>query len=81
MFALSAVEMLLAAVLLAASVAGFWWSFGPVLQRILAAKPSANLQPMGRRLWEFLWEVMLQAKVIRELLDIAQIAAASLPVK
>ena len=66
MFEPSPSEMLLAAVLLAASLAGFWWSFGPVFERILAAKPGANLQPIGRRLWESLWEVMLQAKVIRE---------------
>ena len=66
MFELSRAEMLLAAALLAASFAGFWRRFGAVLQRIRAAKPDANLQPTGRRLWDFVWEVMLQAKVIRE---------------
>jgi len=66
MFELSPAEMSLAAVLLAASAGGFWWRFNRVLHRIRAAKPDANLQPLGRRAWDFLWEVMLQAKVIRE---------------
>jgi Fe-S oxidoreductase len=61
-------EKLLLAVLLAASVAGFWWRFGAVLQRIRAAKPDADfsLRPVGPRVRELVWEVMLQAKVIRE---------------
>jgi Fe-S oxidoreductase len=61
-------EKLLLAVLLVASVAGFWWRFGAVLRRIRAAKPDADfsLRPIGPRIRELVWEVMLQAKVIRE---------------
>jgi len=66
MFEFSPAEMLLAAVLLIASTAGFWWRFSAVLRRILAAKPDSTLQPISRRASDFLWEVMLQAKVIRE---------------
>jgi len=66
MFEFSLAETLLAAVLLAASAAGFWWRFRGVLHRIRAAKPSPALQPLPRRVLDFLWEVMLQAKVIRE---------------
>src|ERR1700693_4452924 len=61
-------EKLLLAALLEASVAGFWWRFGAVLQRIRAAKPDADfsLRPIGRRVRELVWGVRLQAKVIRE---------------
>src|SRR6202140_3757708 len=68
MFQFSATERLLLAVLLAASIAGFWWRFGAVLRRIRAAKPDAgfSLWPIRPRVRELVWEVMLQAKVIRE---------------
>jgi Fe-S oxidoreductase len=61
-------EKLLLAVLLAASLAGFWWRFGAVVRRIRSAKPDADfsLRPLGPRIRELLWDVMLQAKVIRE---------------
>jgi len=61
-------EKLLLALLLVASLAGFWWRFGAVLRKIRAAKPDANfsLFPLGPRIRELVWEVMLQAKVIRE---------------
>ena len=61
-------EKLLLAALLAASLAGFWWRFGAVLSRIRSAKPDADfsLFPLGPRIRELVWEVMLQAKVIRE---------------
>jgi len=61
-------EKLLLAALLVASLAGFWWRFGAVLRRIRAAKPDADfsLFPVGPRVRELVWEVMLQAKVIRE---------------
>ena len=61
-------EKLLLAVLLAASVAGFSIRFVPTLRRILGSKPDAgfSLHPAGRRIRDFVWEVMLQAKVIRE---------------
>jgi Fe-S oxidoreductase len=61
-------EKLLFAVLAAASAIGFWRRFGPVLGKILHSKkdPGFHLAPIGRRVWDFVWEVMLQAKVIRE---------------
>ena len=37
-------------------------------RKIRAAKPDADfsLHPIGKRVWDFVWEVLLQAKVIRE---------------
>ena len=54
--------------LTAASVYGFWRRFGPILGKILQSKkdPDFHLFPIGRRVRDFVWEVMLQAKVIRE---------------
>jgi Fe-S oxidoreductase/nitrate reductase gamma subunit len=56
------------ALLGAASAWGFWRRFGPILNRILKSKkdPDFHLAPVGKRVWDFVWEVMLQAKVIRE---------------
>lgn len=61
-------EKLLLAALLAASVAGFSIRFVPTLRKIRAAKPDADfsLHPIGNRVRDFVWEVVLQAKVIRE---------------
>jgi Fe-S oxidoreductase len=68
MFELPVTGKLLLAALLAASLAGFWWRFGAVVSRIRAAKPDADfsLFPLAPRVRELIWEVMLQAKVIRE---------------
>src|SRR5690349_14847276 len=68
MFPFSATEKVLVAMLLVASVAGFWWRFGAVLRKIRAAKPDADfsLRPIGPRIRELVWEVMLQVKVIRQ---------------
>jgi len=56
------------AVLLIASVYGFWRRFGKVVDKIRRAKPDPGFQlhPLGRRVGDFIWEVMLQAKVIRQ---------------
>jgi ferredoxin/uncharacterized membrane protein YhaH (DUF805 family) len=64
----SAGERAALAVLLAVSVALFWRSFGPALGRIRAAKPDADfrLEPLGPRVRDFVWEVLLQGKVIRQ---------------
>jgi Fe-S oxidoreductase len=61
-------ETALFLVLLAASAYGFWWRFGKVWRTVLRSKkdPDFHIQPIGRRVWDFLWEVMLQGKVIRE---------------
>jgi Fe-S oxidoreductase len=49
-------------------VALFWRRFGPILNRILKSRkdPSFSLAPIGKRIWDFFWEVLCQAKVIRE---------------
>jgi Fe-S oxidoreductase len=64
----SPVEIVIFLVLLAASAYGFWWRFGKVVRKIQAAKPDPgfSLQPVGRRIWDFFSEVLLQSKVIRQ---------------
>jgi len=61
-------EKALFAALAVASVWAFWQRFGPILRKILQSKkdPDFHLAPVGRRARDFVWEVMLQAKVIRE---------------
>jgi len=46
----------------------FWLRFRRVLLRILRARrdPDFKIGSLGRRVWDFVWEVMCQAKVIRE---------------
>ena len=65
---LSPPETTLFLILLAASAGGFWLRFGKVVRKIREAKPDAgfHLHPVGRRIWDFVSEVMLQSKVIRE---------------
>ena len=61
-------QQLLLAALLAASAAAFWIRFSKVLHIIRASKSDSawTLSPLAPRLRKFLWEVLLQAKVIRE---------------
>ena len=61
-------EILVFLALLVASAYGFWYRFGKVVRKIRKAKPDPgfSLHPIGKRVWDFVWEVMLQAKVIRE---------------
>src|SRR5579875_2513569 len=58
--------LLLALVLLSAAL--FWLRFRKVWERIRRARPDADfkLHPLARRFWDFFWEVLCQAKVIRE---------------
>ncbi|MCC6539391.1 MAG: 4Fe-4S dicluster domain-containing protein [Bryobacterales bacterium] len=60
-------ETLLMLAVLAASGLLFWRRFGRVLATIRGAKPDANfsLGPLGPHIAEFVWDVALQAKVIR----------------
>jgi Fe-S oxidoreductase len=53
-------------VLLAASLYGFWLRFGKVWRTVRGSKqdPEFRIQPFGRRLADFTWEVLLQGKVI-----------------
>jgi len=54
--------------LLAASLSGFWLRFRKVWRTVLHSKkdPEFSLQPVGRRVRDFVFEVLLQAKVIRQ---------------
>ena len=54
--------------LAAASVWAFWRRFGPILAKILQSKKDAEFRlfPLGKRMRDFIWEVMCQAKVICE---------------
>lgn len=58
--------LLLALIVL--SVWLFWRRFGIVVRRIVKARrdPDFKLSLIGHRIWDFFWEVMCQAKVIRE---------------
>jgi Fe-S oxidoreductase len=64
----SALETTVFLALLTASVYAFWRRFGPVIRTIRRSKPDADyrLHPLTPRLWQFVWEVLLQGKVIRE---------------
>jgi Fe-S oxidoreductase len=64
----STYEKMLFLTLAVASGWGFWRRFHLVLQRILRSKPDPgfHLSHVGKRLWDFFWEVLCQAKVIQE---------------
>ena len=64
----SAIETVLLIVLLCASLSLFWIRFRRAVHNIRRSKPDTgfSLQPIGPRLWQFVWEVVLQAKVIQE---------------
>ena len=66
--AFSGLEKALFLLLAIASLAGFFARFGKVLTRIFESKKDADfhLAPVGRRIWDFFWEVMCQGKVIKE---------------
>jgi Fe-S oxidoreductase len=53
---------------IAVSAGPFFWRFGPILRNILKAKKDADfsVHPLSRRMWEFIWEVLCQAKVIQQ---------------
>src|SRR5882757_11012564 len=64
----STTEMVLLALLIVLSAVGFFWRFNRVLRNIFTARKDADfhLAPIGKRVWDFFWEVLCQAKVIRE---------------
>jgi Fe-S oxidoreductase len=64
----SLAEKLLLATLAVGSATLFWSRFGVVLGKILHSRrdPGFQLFPIGKRIWDFFWEVLCQAKVIRE---------------
>jgi Fe-S oxidoreductase len=61
-------EKLILAIAMIASGAGFLVRFRRVVARIEAAKsdPDFSIHPLAKRIWEFFWEVICQAKVIKE---------------
>ena len=62
------IRMLILLVLMIASVAAFWLRFRRVVRIIAAAKPDPGfvLKDIPRRTGQFISEVLLQSKVIRE---------------
>src|SRR5438270_10967231 len=62
------VSRVLVASLIVISVWLFWRRFGKVVHHVLRARPDADfkLGSISRRIWDFFWEVLCQAKVIRE---------------
>jgi Fe-S oxidoreductase len=64
----SALDSVLLVVCVLASAALFVWRFGPILRNILRSKKDVDfsLHPIGRRVWDFFWEVLCQGKVIRQ---------------
>jgi Fe-S oxidoreductase len=61
-------EIILLLALAAASAALFFFRFAPILRTILTARKDLgwSLHPIARRVRDFVWEVLCQAKVIRE---------------
>src|SRR5580698_7112170 len=61
-------EKLTLAALILTSAGLFWKRFGIVLDKILKSRkdPGFHLGNIGKRTWDFFWEVLCQAKVIRE---------------
>src|SRR5690348_14211307 len=61
-------EKIALAVMIAASLTGFWLRFQPVVRIILAAKPDAGVSfgALALRVRRFVWEVLLQGKVIKD---------------
>lgn len=68
MLQLSLIEKILFLACLAGSGYGFWLRFRNVWVRIRDSKkdPDFRIDPIGKRVWDFVSEVMLQSKVIRE---------------
>src|ERR1700757_3650519 len=62
------VEQVIFILLVIVSATLFWKRFGKVWRNIQASKddPEFTIHPIGRRVRDFGWEVMLQGKVIRQ---------------
>lgn len=61
-------EIAILLILLCVSASLFWYRFRKPVDVIRRAKnnPDFHLHPLDPRVWQFVWEVMLQGKVIRE---------------
>src|SRR5215831_15111996 len=68
MSALPWAERIVLVLLVAASVASFWWRARRVAEVIRHARatPDFQLKPLGWRVRQFLWEVVLQGKVVAQ---------------
>ncbi len=68
MNAVTAAERAILVILMAASGALFWWRFRKVVDILRRSRPTPDfdLKPLGPRVRQLLWEVLLQGKVIRE---------------
>src|SRR5271166_2338823 len=68
MIRFSPLEQVVFIILVIISVYLFWMRFGKVWGNIRASKndPGFSIKPVGRRVLTFIWEVVLQAKVIRQ---------------
>jgi hypothetical protein len=64
----SLVEICIFVAMVVASGTLFWRRFGPILKKLLHSKKDSDfhLFPIGWRVWDFFWEVLCQAKVIRQ---------------
>jgi Fe-S oxidoreductase len=53
---------------IAISAVLFFYRFAPILKNIIQSRKDADfsLHPLGRRVWDFVWEVLCQAKVIKQ---------------
>jgi len=68
MISATATERAILVILMAASGALFWWRFRKVIDilRRSRATPDFELRPLGPRVRQLFWEVLLQGKVIRQ---------------
>jgi Fe-S oxidoreductase len=64
----SGIERISLLIGIAISLVLFFWRFGPILRIILRSKKDTDfsLHPIGRRVRDFVWEVLCQGKVIRQ---------------
>ncbi|RZU40923.1 Fe-S oxidoreductase [Edaphobacter modestus] len=64
----SALESVLLVASILVSAGLFFWRFGPILRTILRSRRDVDfsLHPIGRRVWDFFWEVLCQGKVIQQ---------------
>ena len=62
------VERAVLVVILLISTGLFWWRFQKVLKVIRGSRVTTDFEvvPLGARVRQFLWEVMLQGKVIEQ---------------
>ena len=61
-------EKVLLAAAIVASLGVFAWRLAPIARNVLRSKKDTDfsLRPVGARVWKFFWEVLCQAKVIKQ---------------